>query len=163
MTRLGPICRIQFSTRRAGRKIKWQQSRRLTPGSMLAVTTARDMFKTTCKIVTVAQRPYTGSLDQFPPEVDIFWAHADEAVFDPMEELVMVESRNGFFEAIRHVLLGIQLAADAHTRLDSRIVYGNRGDKMTGPVAEVDLSTLVHHIPAGRASNCNEAVELVRA
>ena len=112
MTRLGPVCRIQFSTRRAGKAIKWQQSRRLTPGTIVAVTTAGDDFQSVCKVGVVAQRPFVGGLDQNPPEIDIFWADPDDAVVDPLEELVMVESRSGYFESVRHVLVGLQRAAE---------------------------------------------------
>lgn len=110
MTRVGPVCRIEFNTRRAGRKIKWQQSRRLTPGSAVALTAANDNFRTVCKVATVAQRPYAGGLDQDPPEVDIQWADINDAVFNPCEELIMVESRNGYWESVRHVLVGLQQA-----------------------------------------------------
>jgi helicase required for RNAi-mediated heterochromatin assembly 1 len=132
---------------------------------MLAVSTAKDMFKTVCKIATVAQRPFLGGLDQIPPEIDLFWARPVEAVFDPSEELVMVESRNGFFEAVRYVLVGLQLAAETHTRLDPRIVYGDRSDNIPQAqmVEEIDLTTMVHHVPAETSlSNHNEAAEVAR-
>lgn len=111
MTRIGPICRISFSTSRAGRKIKWQQSKRLTPGTLVALSPVSDGFQTICKVAVVAQRPMLGGLDQNPPEIDLFWADLDDAVVDSDEELVMIESRNGYFEAIRHALIGLQHAA----------------------------------------------------
>jgi len=111
MTRFGAAARVSFSTARAGRKIKWPLSRRLTPGTVVAVTTVEDGFDAICKIATVAQRPYAGGLDQNPPEIDIFWANPEDAVFDPAEKLVMVESRAGYYESVRHPLVGLQHAA----------------------------------------------------
>jgi helicase required for RNAi-mediated heterochromatin assembly 1 len=111
MTRIGPVCRIEFSTRRAGRKINWLQSRRLTPGAALALTTAEDRFQSTCLIATVVQRPYLEGLDKTPPEIDIMWADASQAVLDPGQELVMLEARTGYFESVRHALVGLQMAA----------------------------------------------------
>lgn len=62
-------------------------------------------------VATVAQRPYKDGLDQKPPLVDIIWANPLDAVVDPELELIMVESRSGYFEAIRHTLVGLQNAA----------------------------------------------------
>ncbi len=112
LTRVGPACRIKFSTQRARRRIKWQHSRRLTAGTAVAITTAEDCFQSICKIATIAARPLSDGLDKSPPEIDIFWANVDDAVFDPAEELIMVESRNGYFEAVRHALVGLQHAAE---------------------------------------------------
>jgi helicase required for RNAi-mediated heterochromatin assembly 1 len=111
MTRLGPLCRISFSTERAQKKILWQQSRRLVPGCVLAISTKRDNFKSICWTATVAQRPYRGGLDQNPPQIDIVWGDINEYVIDPDMELIMVEARSGYFEAVRHTLVGLQMAA----------------------------------------------------
>ena len=77
----------------------------------MAVSTAADNFKTICKVATVAQRPYRDGLDQNPPQVDIMWCDTDESVIDPSMELVMIESRSGYFEAVRHSLVGLQMTA----------------------------------------------------
>lgn len=105
------MCRVAFSTKTAVYRIRWQQSSRLVPGTVVAVSTKNDQFRSVCKIATVGQRPFEGGLDQHPPLVDIIWAQPHDAVFDPTEELVMVESRLGYFESARHVLLGLQQAA----------------------------------------------------
>lgn len=105
LSRLGPIVRIEFSTKS---RINWLQSRRLTPGKLVAVTTNSDGFRNICKIATVAQRPYRDGLDQDPPLVDLMWADLTDAVFDPTTELVMVESKHGYFEATRHALAGLK-------------------------------------------------------
>lgn len=110
LARFGPICRVAFSTENSAFRIKWQQSRRLTPGTLVAISTAADQFRNVCMIATVAQRPYMDGLDQRPPLVDIVWADPSQAVVDPELELIMVESRTGYFEAVRHTLVGLQKA-----------------------------------------------------
>ncbi len=80
MARLGPIVRIEFSTRSQYR-INWLQSRRLMPGKVVALSTKADGFKSICKIAAVAQRPYRDGLDQDPPQVDLLWGNLDDAVF----------------------------------------------------------------------------------
>ena len=111
MSRVGPICRISFSTENADVSIKWQQSSRLTPGSLVALSTKADGFKSVCMVATIAQRPYKDGLDQNPPLVDILWAKTDDAVMDPETEMIMIESRTGYFEAARHALVGLQMSA----------------------------------------------------
>jgi helicase required for RNAi-mediated heterochromatin assembly 1 len=100
--------RIEFSTQRSRFKINWLQSRRLTPGKLVALTIKEDGFRNVCKIATIAQRPNRDGLDKDPPEVDLMWANMDDAVLDPTVELVMVESTHGYFEASRHALAGLQ-------------------------------------------------------
>lgn len=43
--------------------------------------------------------------------VDITWDCTEEAIVDPDQELVIVESRSGLYNAIHHAMTGIQLAA----------------------------------------------------
>jgi helicase required for RNAi-mediated heterochromatin assembly 1 len=103
---------VTFSTQRSLYNIDWRQSDRLTPGTILAISTKENQFKSICKIVHVAQRPYYGGVGENPPRVDLQWANpVEDATFDPAEELVMIESRNGFFESARHALVGLQHAA----------------------------------------------------
>lgn len=78
------------------------------PGKLVALTTAQGGFEETCKIATVAQRPYLDGLDQDPPQVDLIWTNLTDAVIDPAKEFVMVESKHGYFEAARHALVGLQ-------------------------------------------------------
>lgn len=106
---MGPLARISFSTQRAGVRIKWKQSKRLQAGKIVALST--DFFKSDCRVAVVAQRPIEGGLDQKPPVIDILWANTNEAVIDPDQDLVMVESRSGYYEAVRHALKGLQHAA----------------------------------------------------
>lgn len=144
MAKLGPICRISFSTRRAGRNILWKQAKRLTSGSVVALSS--DNFQSDCRVAVVAQRPIEGGLDQNPPTVDITWACAEEAVVDPDQELVMVESRSGFYEAVRHAMIGIQLAAGEVSPFDQYILRLENHDSTSRHIARnphLDLSCLV--------------------
>ncbi|KAI1127248.1 P-loop containing nucleoside triphosphate hydrolase protein [Nemania abortiva] len=150
LTRLGPMCRVQFSTERAGKKIRWTQTRRLTTGSLVAVSTAEDSFRTICMPAVIADHPIRDGLDQTPPTIQIFWASTDDAVLDPTTELVMLESRSGYFEAVRHCMLGLQHVAAAPTVLDKYLVSLDKSDLAAQYVQEnprMNIGSLVHHIP----------------
>ena len=111
MSTIGPLARVSVSTERSKYRIEWQQSRRLQPGKIVALSPKRDSFRTICKIATVALRPYYQGLDQNPPVIDLQWANPEDAVLDPNLEMVMIESLNGYFESARHALVGLQHAA----------------------------------------------------
>ncbi|KAK2795176.1 hypothetical protein FQN52_006102 [Onygenales sp. PD_12] len=106
-TDAGIAIRVQFSTARAGKNIVWEYSPRLTSGNIVALTPANDMFKTKCVIAVVAARPLA-ALKTTPPEIDLFYARAEDAEFDHQQEWVMVEARSGYFEASRHTLTALQ-------------------------------------------------------
>ena len=106
----GIAARITFSLRRSGKKINWEQSKRLLTGAIVALTPVNDMFKSICHVAFIAARPLNG-LQQNPPEIDIFFGATDEIEIDPQQELVMVESKNGFYEGHRHTLQGLQMLA----------------------------------------------------
>lgn len=99
--------RIEFSTERAAKRIRWAQSKRLQQGTVVALSPVSDKFKTICKIAVVAARPMA-NLELNPPQIDIMWANYEEFEFDPFIEYVMVESRLGYFEAYRHMLVAMQ-------------------------------------------------------
>lgn len=144
MAKLGPICRVSFSTRRAGRKILWKQAKRLTPGRIVALSS--DNFQDDCRVAIIAQRPIEGGLDQNPPTVDIIWGCAEDAIVDPDQELVMIESRNGFYEAARHAMVGLQLAAGELSAFDKYLLDLNDHDRLSRFIAHnplLDLSCLV--------------------
>ncbi|KAI1750478.1 P-loop containing nucleoside triphosphate hydrolase protein [Xylaria castorea] len=150
MTRLGPMCRIQFSTQRAEKKIRWTQTRRLTTGSLVAISTAADGFRTICMPAIVADHPIRDGLDRNPPTIQIFWSNTDDAVLDPTIELVMLESRSGYFEAVRYCMVGLQHVASTDTPLDKYLISLDKGDlaaKYVQENPEMNISSLVHHIP----------------
>lgn len=86
---------------------RWEQSKRLLTGNLVALTPTNDMFNSKCIIGVVAARPMDG-LKQNPPEIDLFFARADEIEIDPQIEFTMVEERSSFFEAGRHTMMALQ-------------------------------------------------------
>ena len=103
----GLAVRIQFSLRRVGKKVLWEQSKRLLQGSLIALTPADDMFKTICKVGIVAARPLS-AVQQDPPEIDLFFPRPEDLEIDPHREWLMVESRIGYFESARWTLQALQ-------------------------------------------------------
>lgn len=117
----GVAARVTFSMRRSGKKILWEQSKRLMQGTLIALTPANDMFENICKVAVVAARPLSG-LQSNPPEIDIFFGSPDEMEIDPQQEWVMVESAMGYFEACRHTLKSLQKIANEPFPLAEYIV-----------------------------------------
>jgi len=103
----GLATRVAFSLSRVKKHIRWEQSKRLITGSLVALSPADDAFQTTCILATVAARPVS-ALQQNPPEIDLFFARPEEQEIDPMKKWMMVECRASFFEASRHTLLALQ-------------------------------------------------------
>ncbi|KAF2014622.1 P-loop containing nucleoside triphosphate hydrolase protein [Aaosphaeria arxii CBS 175.79] len=99
--------RMAFSLGRAKKHIRWEQSKRLITGSLVALSPVDDCFQSKCVLAVVAARPMD-LLHQNPPEIDLFFARAEEIEVDPMKRWIMVESRSSFFEASRHTLLALQ-------------------------------------------------------
>lgn len=122
MTRLGPMCRVAFSVERAAKRIRWNQTRRLTPGTLVALSTAKDRFRTLCIPAVIADRVQRDGQDPGPPTVQLFWADIEDAVMDPSMELIMIESRMGYFESTRHTMVGLQQAAETISTLDKYLV-----------------------------------------
>ncbi len=85
LSRMGVASRVEFSTECAGKQIRWEQSKRLIQGTLVALSPARDMFRTVCKIATIAARPIIGALDQNPPTIDLFWGDIGDIALDPVE------------------------------------------------------------------------------
>ena len=99
----GIATKVTFSTRRIGKKIIWEQSKRLLTGTLVALTPVRDMFKKVCKVAVVASRALGGVLLN-PPELELFFRSPEDLGIDPQQEWVMVEANSGYFEAYRHTL-----------------------------------------------------------
>ncbi|KAJ1325509.1 helicase required for RNAi-mediated heterochromatin assembly 1 [Microdochium nivale] len=150
MTRLGPVCRVQFSAERAGKEVDWKVTTRLRTGSLVALSTVRDGFRTICMPAVIADHYFEDGLNQNPPTIQFFWGDINDAILDPLEELVMVESRYGFFEATRHAMTGLQHMARTPTTIDKYLVRGCQEDVaaeyvQAGP--HKDISSLIHHLP----------------
>ena len=85
----------------------WEQSKRLMIGSLVILTPSKDMFQSKAVVATVAARPVV-NLELNPPEIDLFFARAEELEVDPALEWTMVEERTGFYEADKHTLMALQ-------------------------------------------------------
>ncbi|KAH8588092.1 P-loop containing nucleoside triphosphate hydrolase protein [Bisporella sp. PMI_857] len=109
--------RVSFLTEKA---VRWHQSKRLQPGTLLAISTERDIFSTICKIAVVASRTIEGGLEMNPPQLDIF--AAGDTIFDFSESYIILEARSGYFESLRHVLKGIQDVATESSPLEKHII-----------------------------------------
>ncbi|KAF2213954.1 hypothetical protein CERZMDRAFT_110938 [Cercospora zeae-maydis SCOH1-5] len=103
----GVAHRVTFSTRRAGKIVLWEQSKRLIAGGLVVLTPAEDKFQSKAIVATVAARPLE-YLKFDPPELDLFFACADELEIDPAVEWLMIEDKSGLYEANRHTLLALQ-------------------------------------------------------
>jgi helicase required for RNAi-mediated heterochromatin assembly 1 len=103
----GLATRIAFSLSRVKKFIRWQQSKRLITGTLVALSPADDCFQTKCVLATVAARPVS-ALEQNPPEIDLFFARPQDLEVDPMKKWIMVEARSSFYEASRHTMLALQ-------------------------------------------------------
>ncbi|KAL6718868.1 hypothetical protein ACLMJK_003102 [Lecanora helva] len=117
----GIAARITFSLRRVGKKVNWEQSKRLLTGTIVALTSASDGFRTSCCVGVVAARPLVG-LQQNPPEIDLYFGAATGMEIDPQQEFLMVESRSGFYEGHRHTLQSLQMLAQEDFPLSEHIV-----------------------------------------
>lgn len=120
LAKTGPACRISFSTECSETKVVWHQSTRLTPGTLVALSPRSDNFNAQCFVAVVAARYLLGGLEpnfdegednSTPPRIEIFWSNVETAMFDPSVELVMIEAKGGYFETVRHAMVGLQHAA----------------------------------------------------
>ncbi|RDW72447.1 putative DEAD box helicase involved in nonsense mediated decay [Aspergillus mulundensis] len=118
--RQGLAFKLQFSTNRAGRNIAWEYSKRLVSGSVVALSPADDAFQTKCVIAVVAARPLDG-VRLLPPEVDVLFANPLDADFDPQLEWVMVEAKQGYYEASRHLMTALQKMSSESFPLSDQI------------------------------------------
>lgn len=117
----GIALRVNFSTFRAQKKILWEQSKRLISGSLVVLTPASNVFKDKAIVATVASRSLT-LVNQDPPEIELFIARAAEFELDPTIKFVMVEERQGYFEAEKHTLLALQKMATEPFPLEEYLI-----------------------------------------
>ena len=118
---LGLAARVTFSLGRVGKKVPWEQSKRLRTGTLVCLTPANAVFKSVARTAVVAARPLAG-LEENPPSVDIFFGSPGDIELDPQQEWLMLESRNGFYEGHRHVLKGLQTLQKEPFPLSEHIV-----------------------------------------
>ncbi|RGP61517.1 hypothetical protein FLONG3_10487 [Fusarium longipes] len=134
LAKSGPACRISFSTECSETKVIWRQTSRLTAGTLIALSPRSDNFNKQCFVAVVAARYLLGGLEpnfedgedeNTPPRIEIFWSNVETAVFDPSVELVMLEAKGGYFETVRHAMIGLQHAAKFKSKFDKYITDGS--------------------------------------
>ncbi|KAJ4356660.1 uncharacterized protein N0V89_004696 [Didymosphaeria variabile] len=106
----GLSAKVAFSLTRVKKLVRWNQSKRLITGTLVALSPADDAFQdpSKCLLAIVGARPLSALEANNPPEIDLFFAHSEEYDWDPARKWIMVESRSSFFEASRHTLLALQ-------------------------------------------------------
>ncbi|KAF5590648.1 NAM7-nonsense-mediated mRNA decay [Fusarium subglutinans] len=148
--RSGPACRIAFSTERSPTKVEWKQSNRLTAGTLIALSPKDDNFNTQCYVAVVAARYIVGGLEpdpadnegkDTPPRIEIFWSDCNNAVFDPSIEMVMLEAKGGYFETVRHAMVGLQHAAMFDSKFDKYIIHESNTEHTTAYLADTPRQT----------------------
>ncbi|KAJ4204604.1 hypothetical protein NW759_014825 [Fusarium solani] len=148
--RAGPACRISFSTERSPTQVVWSQCTRLTTGTLVALSPSRDNFKTQCYVAVVAARyligglepnPDDGENENTPPRIEIFWSNCQDAILDPSAELVMLEAKGGYFETVRHAMVGLQHAALFESKFDKYIIDGHARDPKAAYLQEAPSQT----------------------
>ena len=104
VARDGLALKIDFSTRRAERLIRWPQSKRLKTGSIVALTPVDDAFQSKCIVAVVASRLLSNLEVQYPskPSIHVYVGNQNELEIDPQQEYMMVEAIGGYWEACRH-------------------------------------------------------------
>jgi helicase required for RNAi-mediated heterochromatin assembly 1 len=153
----GIATRVAFSLSRVKKHIRWEQSKRLITGSLVALSPVDDAFQTTCVLATVAARPLS-ALDQNPPEIDLFFARPEDQEIDPMKKWIMVECRASFFEASRHTLLALQHLMREPFPLSEHLVKVKKEVEPPGYIKHnpyVNLSSLVSMEESANFENVN--------
>ncbi|KAI5463927.1 P-loop containing nucleoside triphosphate hydrolase protein [Mariannaea sp. PMI_226] len=126
----GAACRVSFSTERSPTRVIWGQSSRLTPGTLVALSPSGDNFNSKCFVAVVAAKYLRGGLEpdteagedeNTPPRIEIFWADSNDAIIDPSIDLVMIEAKGGYYEQVRHTMIGLQHAVQDQSKFDKYI------------------------------------------
>lgn len=117
---MGAASRLSFSTTRTQEdEVDWRRTDRLTPGKLLVLSPRDDAFRSRCIVATVAGRQVIGGLEpdlaagESPdtlPRIDVFWSNYDDVILDPDAEMIMIETKGGYFESLRHTMVGLQQA-----------------------------------------------------
>ncbi|THW22286.1 P-loop containing nucleoside triphosphate hydrolase protein, partial [Aureobasidium pullulans] len=141
LCRRGLGVRMCFSTFRAGVKIDWITSKRLTTGSLVALSPASDKFQRKIIVAIVGARTQE-LLHQTPPKVELFFPRPEETIFDPGEEYVFLEETSSFFEAMRHNMLSLQRMTREESPLQEYIV-SPVSEELNTPLDLIDLSNQV--------------------
>ncbi|KAL9086291.1 MAG: hypothetical protein Q9165_007206 [Trypethelium subeluteriae] len=139
----GVAVRITFVTYKAEKAIRWDMSKRLMTGSIVALSPSNDMFRRRCIVATVAARPPKG-LELNPPELDLYLSNCSDLNVEAHQDYVMVEGRSGFYEAHRHTMTALQHMSKESFPLSEHVVYAEpvvgAPDYLQGDERQTDLS-----------------------
>jgi helicase required for RNAi-mediated heterochromatin assembly 1 len=102
VTHMGPAVEVSFSTRRAGKRINWATSSRLTPGSVIMLSC--DRFQTVIPAVIASRDEDKLAMNR----TDLWFPHPDLLEIDPRKVFIMAEERSTFYEAQRSVMMSLQ-------------------------------------------------------
>ena len=104
VARGGLALRIEFSTRRAGKLIRWAQSKRLKTGSLVVLSPVADKFRTKCIVAVVAARrlSWLDVMQPTKPRIQIYVGNPAQLEIDPQQEFIMLEALGGYWEAYRY-------------------------------------------------------------
>ncbi|UPX10609.1 RNA helicase [Ascochyta rabiei] len=150
----GLATRVALSMSRVKKFIRWEQSKRLITGTLVALSPFGDAFQNTCILATVAARPMS-ALQSNPPEIDLFFPHYHQQI-DPMQKWIMVECRGSFFEASRHTLMALQHMMREPFPLSEHLVGVKKDVEPPAYIQNnpyVDLSSLVSMEEASNFEN----------
>ncbi|KAI9801073.1 MAG: hypothetical protein M1833_002941 [Piccolia ochrophora] len=161
-SRSGPAVRVVFSTTKAGKKIRWAQSKRLTPLSLVALTPSDDYFQQQCIVAVVAARPLAG-VEANPPEVDLFFAKGSELEIDPMQEWIMVQANDGYFEAYRHTLMALQKMMTERSPLCNHLVSLQTDVGIPEYIRKSPFADLTSIFPSASTETTYENINILEA
>ena len=146
----GVAVRVSFSTNKIEKNIQWDMSKRLLTGSVVALTPAKDMFQKHCIVAIVAARPLS-NLARSPPELDLYFADNSDLNVEAHEDYVMIEGRNGFYEAHRHTMKTLQHMSQESFPLSKYLVFAESQvgapNSPEGDGRGLDLSGLSSSLP----------------
>jgi helicase required for RNAi-mediated heterochromatin assembly 1 len=130
MSNKGVAFRVSFSMIRVGKRVIWEQSKRLISGSLVVLIRKDNPSKIV--VVVVAARPLSKILEN-PPEIYLF-CESLEIDVDSAAEFLMVESRTSYFEADRHVLRALQHMANEPFPLQDHLIRVKKQVQATSDV-----------------------------
>ncbi|KAL2758325.1 hypothetical protein ACRALDRAFT_1048151 [Sodiomyces alcalophilus JCM 7366] len=115
--RLGIFGRFVFSAFRSRDSIDWIKTERLTPGTCVALSPAHDNFDTLCFPAVVVGKDCRDATGVITPVIDLEFEDPEmlAKVANPNLDLVMVEARSNYYEAVRHVMIGLNQAVTETT------------------------------------------------
>ena len=86
MSKEGLALKLEFSTRRSGVIIRWENTRRLKPGTMVALTPKKNPFKTKCVVAIVAGSCIEHNRSgKKRPTIPVWVEDLDQVEVDPLD------------------------------------------------------------------------------